>query len=214
MAKHFFLLVLTICFCIFVKNVFVKYIEGSTTFTTELKEKSSIDMPTLTFCNRPSVKPSILEKYGYKQSPYGFYNPRYADLFNQINDSYEERFYELSYVVGRDFEILFNTKYEGFEEVFEPLEVGMNVFDNETMLELQEIQSLQYGLCYALIPKLQVLAHSVHHFVLNYSKSLNSKDFPKNVQMYLSSQDIYKGRADYTLNFTVNVSKIVINFPN
>ena len=76
LAKNFWLLLLTICFCIFVKNVIVKYVEGSTAFTTELKDEPNINMPTLISCNAPSVKPSILEKYNYKESPYTFYNPR------------------------------------------------------------------------------------------------------------------------------------------
>ena len=72
LAKNFFLVLLIIVFCIFVRNVIVKYSLGETTFTTGVKTTEHIEMPTLIFCNRPKTKSSVMKEYNYGQNPFGF----------------------------------------------------------------------------------------------------------------------------------------------
>ena len=71
LAKNFFLVLLIIVFCIFVKNVIVKYSLGETTFSTEVKTTEFIDMPYLIFCNRPKTRSSVMKEYNFRQSPFG-----------------------------------------------------------------------------------------------------------------------------------------------
>ena len=58
--------------------------------------------------------------------------------------------------------------------------MGANNFsDSKFKYELLETQNLLYGLCYTLIPDVQMKPNTNIHFVVNYSESLDENDIPQ-----------------------------------
>ena len=65
--KYVFLLLLTITFCSFNIGVLVRYFKKETTFSLNNQEVNYYEMPAMTFCFTPNTKPSVLQKYNFKQ---------------------------------------------------------------------------------------------------------------------------------------------------
>ena len=104
-----------------------------------------------------------------------------------------EVYEELSYKISKDFNILINYGYEGANEIFFELKLGLNKISNETEIELHEFHSIQYGLCYILKPNFKLKPNDSKHFIINYTKTLDTKDIPESMTLYLSSDDTYQG---------------------
>ena len=118
---------------------------------------------------------------------------RYVEDFSSIDSNLWEVFDNISYKISRDFNISLVTSYDNFgNDIFEELQVGANNFSDEFKFELLETQNQLYGLCYTLIPNVQMKPNSVIHFVVNYTEGLDENDIPQKLRLIMLSKDIYR----------------------
>ena len=82
---------------IFVKDVIIHFQSGDTSIKVSSKTMEHIEIPTITFCFQPTVKTSVLNKYGIKL--YEFVSTVVPNLSKSWPDFYNE----VSYKIGIDF---------------------------------------------------------------------------------------------------------------
>ena len=118
---------------------------------------------------------------------------RYAENVSSIDSNLWEVFDNISYKISRDFNILVVTSYDYLgNENIEKLQVGANNFSDEFKFELLETQNQLYGLCYTLIPDVQLKPNTAIHFVVNYTQGLDENDIPQKLRLFVLSKDIYR----------------------
>ena len=76
-----------------------EYGKGATTFSSVFQHREKFDMPTVVFCMRPSVLPSMTEKYDYQQ----FFEIKYEEELRESNQSVWEIAEKISYKLNRDY---------------------------------------------------------------------------------------------------------------
>ena len=113
---------------------------------------------------------------------------RYVEDFSSIDSNLWEVFDNISYKISRDFNISVDFGIGTFVE----LQVGTNNFSDEFKFELLETQNQLYGLCYTLVPDVQMKPNTVMYFVVNYAEGLDENDIPQKLRLIMLSKDIYR----------------------
>ena len=113
---------------------------------------------------------------------------RYAEDFSSIDSNLWEVFDNISYKISRDF----NISVDFGNGIFVDLQVGTNNFSDEFKFELLETQNQLYGLCYTLVPDVQMKPNTVMYFVVNYTEGLDENDIPQKLRLIMLSKDIYR----------------------
>ena len=113
---------------------------------------------------------------------------RHAEDFLSIDSNLWEVFDNISYKISRDF----NISVDFGNGIFMDLQVGTNNFSDEFKFELLETQNQLYGLCYTLVPDVQMKPNTVMYFVVNYTEGLDENDIPQKLRLIMLSKDIYR----------------------
>ena len=114
-----FLLIVVIFF--YGIDIYTKYKESDTTFTTKTIEIRDFTTPPLTICMENGLKPTALKKYGLSNI---FAFNFGSNTLHKVKSSVWDAFIEGSYILNRDFKILVFRVNGDFEPI--QLSVGEN----------------------------------------------------------------------------------------
>ena len=176
------------------------FIMKRTTMSTRFETPKQIEFPTITICMQEGMKQSVKEKYGLDQNQHILHNyfgktdnPYYVGYPNM---SLSEIFYELSYILGRDFTMKLSHSLAAQQY----LKVGLNSinFMNGTldMYIIKSINTYYYGTCYKIQPMQSDVWFKSRAFSITIqllTKNISTKDIPKGFQLYFTSNDTWHG---------------------
>ena len=147
-------------------NVVNQYANKRTNFskyTTTVPEEGVI-FPALTFCFKPSFKPSIAELHNiptiFCMDPTQV-NERTQSILDNAKMTYNEFCLNISYKLERDFTIdLLGLSFNNGTH----LKIGINKYGGEEV-EIREMFTKYDGVCYAMISNLFISEHN--YYVIN-----------------------------------------------
>ena len=157
-------------------DIFTKFHNHATTFTTKNFAATSFTMPPVTFCMQNGLKPSVLQKYGL-MTTLDYLGSKAIEQMSSVWDS----FVEGSYIINRDFDIVayhFDLKDESIK-----LSNGNNVgqLKNRDQIYIEVHQYYHYlaGTCYQILSNISVTPPRWITLNLYFNKSIKMADFPK-----------------------------------
>ena len=172
---------------LFVKDVIIHFQSGDTSIKVSSKRMEHMAIPTITFCFQPTVKTSVLNKYGFNL--FDFVN---TDVPN-LSQSWPDFYNEVSYKVGIDFYVrmsltehisgFHNKKHENL--VIESINLTKNQLD---LIDFEEVYTLDSGLCYKITPKINTTGGQYNDIELFFYDTLPIEDIPR-VELFFSSED-------------------------
>ena len=136
-------------------NVVNKYANKRTNFAkyTDSVPKQGVDFPALTFCFKPSFKPSMLQLHNIT-SMFCLYptqlNEKTQPILDNANMTWNDFCLNISYKLERDFTI---DLIDLFSDKSTELKNGINKF-GEKEVEIRELFTRYDGLCYVMISNL------------------------------------------------------------
>ena len=143
-------------------NVVNQYANKRTNFAkyTDSVPEEGVEFPALTFCFKPSFKPSMVKLHNL---PSLFcldatqVNEETQSILDNANKTWNELCLNISYKLGRDFTIYL--LHLGHNRV--QLKKGINKY-REKEVEIREIFTKYDGLCYVMISNMFFTGHSSH----------------------------------------------------
>ena len=165
-----------------------EYGKGATTFSSVFQHREKFDMPTVVFCMRPSVLPSMTEKYDYQQ----FFEIKYEEELRESNQSVWEIAEKISYKLNRDY--IVQLRGDAFDDITANLDQGINVV-NGVKIEVSEIATLRNGMCQVIhfngtttTDQSQPIA-----LTIKFDKKMPVEDIPTQVDVMFTSKDGWYG---------------------
>ena len=151
-----YIALLILFYFFYMMDVLNQYAGQKTNFaksTDNILEKG-VDMPALTFCLKPTFKPSMLNFHNI--SPTFCMFPTLVDKTNQFilenaNMTWNEFCLNISYKLERDFTLDFSDDWVFNNET--KMKIGINKV-REKEVEVREIFTKWNGLCYAILSNL------------------------------------------------------------
>ena len=162
---HFSLLALYIK--VYLVNEISDFIKGRTTISHRFEKSDQVELPTLTICMDPPLKPSLASKFGLISQ----YDIHFKDLPNMTT---MEKWNHVSYVMNRDFVVyIYHTlMHEGVNELF----------------VVERIITSREGTCWAFKPKSNISSIPlITPFKIMYVDMLKD-DSPHGVSLYILPQ--------------------------
>ena len=157
-------------------DIFTKFHNHATTFTTKNFAATSFTMPPVTFCMQNGLKPSVLKKYDL-MTTFDYLGSESIEQMSSVWDS----FVEASYIIDRDFSIYvdnFDLKEESFK-----LTNGNNIGElkdgNVINIEVHEYYTDLTGTCYQILSNVSVPPPKWMTLNLQFNESLKLSDFPR-----------------------------------
>ena len=187
--KAIVLISLIITFGFFIKEVWTKFTDKATNYMQSFKKVDAYEVPTVTICFNPSIKPSMRKRY----------NLSGMDWKNLVNSndhikSMTKMFQDAYYQHGRDFTfVVSNYKlqpveiHEGTENIIEYPKGAKN------KITVNKFHSYLSGSCYSIKPSVLQSPDQFFGFGLVFNDSLKqTKDEPKNVKaIFTSKTNVY-----------------------
>ena len=187
LVKGFFYLSVFSLFVIFyVKDLTIDFAKGRSTMTSRYQKVQTVEFPTLTICMKPGYKNSVFKKYEL-DSPFNII------LTTIPNGSFPILFNEISYIMGRDYDILYSTRGGKLEYTTSP------------------IHTSHHGTCYKLQPLASITKMPEYLFVKIVLKDIKEEDKPRGVDVYLTSNKTWPNIAKERWPQT-NPTKFLIEF--
>ena len=189
LIKGIVLISLIITFGFFIKEVWTKFTDNATNYMQSFKKVDSYEVPTVTICFNPSIKPSMKKHYNLSGMDW-------KNLVNSNNHikSMTKMFQDAYYQHGRDFTfIVSNYKlqpaeiHEGIENIIE-YPKGM-----KNKIIVNKFHSYLSGSCYSIKPSVRQSPDQFFGFGLVFNDSLKqAKDEPENVKaIFTSKTNVY-----------------------
>ena len=157
-------------------DIFTKFHNHATTFTTKDVVATSFTMPPVTFCMQNGLKPSVLKKYGL-MTTLDYIGSKSIEQMSSVWDS----FVEGSYIINRDFSIYadyFNLKDESII-----LANGNNVGElkngDPINIVVHQYHTSLAGTCYQILSNVSVTPPRWITLSLFFNESLKMSDFPQ-----------------------------------
>ena len=166
------------------------YLLKRTTIATRFEEKDTLVFPTLTACMSNGQKTSVARKFGVDMNWELLYD---ADILERSNSKnlYEVR-NQLSYILNRDFEIIWITTDMGqLTEKHTQLKEGKNKL-GDIELDVEPIFSMRYLTCY----KIQMNPGEVRMGItaLQFLQTVeNPEDRSKGIDLLFTSNNTWMG---------------------
>ena len=157
-------------------DIFTKFHNHATTFTTKTFAATSFTMPPVTFCMQNGLKPSVLKKYGLTTT-LDYLGSESIEQMSSVWDS----FLEGSYLIDRDFSIYadhFDLKEESIK-LTNGNNIGALKDGNLINIEVREYYTLLTGTCYQILSNVSVTPPRWMTLSLNFNESLKLSDFPR-----------------------------------
>ena len=162
-----------ILFILFVQFYLIEqmgdYIADRATTTSQLKQVTESEFPTITICMDPPVKPSVASKHGFKWFGEFYYT-------DTLNTTYLQDLENLGYTLNQDFTI----------RIMNEGKVYLKVGDNEKFL-VEPVFTLLQGICYKLEPKFKVKDQWKDFWFHIRFNELDKEDKPTHFVLYLTS---------------------------
>ena len=173
---------LVISAVLFVKDVIIHFQSGDISIKVSSKRMEHMAIPTITFCFQPTVKTSVLNKYGIKL--YEFVTTVVPNLSKSWPDFYNE----VSYKIGIDFYVKMTltghiSSYRSF--VIESINLTKSQLD---LISFEEVYTLHSGLCYKITPKIQTTGGGYNKIELIFYDTVPDEDIPE-VELFFTSED-------------------------
>ena len=155
------------------------YIKGRTTVTSRFEEVESLEPPTITVCMFPPFKTSMMNLHHLTHQ---------SDVLftNFSNQTLEDRFESFSYLLERDYMI---------ELSKDEWSMNMSVDLATDTFDVKPIQTLNYGTCYKIQPKVIFYPKDASPLRLHFSfnSNLKTEDKPSKIIIYLTSNNTWQG---------------------
>ena len=184
-------ILLAILFVVFyMQDQMSDYLLKRTTIATRFEEKDTLVFPTLTACMTNGQKTSVARKFGVDMNWELLYD---ADILERSNSkNISEVRNQLSYILNRDFEIVWITTDMGqLTEKHTQLKEGKNKL-GDIELDVEPIFSMRYLTCY----KIQMNPGEVRMGItaLQFLQTVeNPEDRSKGIELLLSSNNTWMG---------------------
>ena len=172
---------------LFVKDVIIHFQSGDTSIKVSSKTMEHMEIPTITFCFQPTVKTSVLNKYGI--TLYDFV----GNFVPNMSKSWPDFYNEVSYKIGIDFYVRMSlTEHiSSFNNKLHSNLVIENINLTKSQLNLinfEEVYTLDSGLCYKITPKIKTTGGEYNKIELIFYYTLPDEDIPR-VELFFSSED-------------------------
>ena len=180
----------------FLQDQIIAYLKNRSTISSRYESSERQEFPTITLCFDSATKLSVSKKFGFTLSRDKFYK-------EILNKSLAEVFDESSYILERDFEVLFQHgesmkigdfkafEYEANSSLHEKTEEQLYLFD------VASIRTYDHGTCTKIQPKFEVeKAPLGFEFTVSFSSKISKEDIPTSLTLYLTSNKTWLGIAD------------------
>ena len=168
---------------LFVKDVIIHFQSGDTSIKVSSKRMEHMAIPTITFCFQPTVKTSVLNKYGFNL--FDFVN---TDVPN-LSQSWPDFYNEVSYKIGIDFYVkMVLTGHVAGYNSFVIENINLTLANLTNLIKFEEVYSLHSGLCYKITPKIQTIGGGYNKIELIFYDTLPDEDIPE-VELFFSSEE-------------------------
>ena len=157
-------------------DIFTKFHNHATTFTTKNVAATSFTMPPVTFCMQNGLKPSVLKKYGL-MTTLDYLASKSIEQISSVWDS----FVEGSYIINRDFDVVayhFDLKDESIK-LSNGNNVGQLKNGDQIYIEVHQYYHYLAGTCYQILSNISVKPPRWITLNLYFNKSLKISDFPR-----------------------------------
>ena len=182
-----------VCLVLFISVYFYPqidaFIKGRYTLTNSFVEAEALEFPTITICMNTGQKKSVRQKFDLWAHDTIF--------FHDMEDkSLIEVYNEMSYELGRDFDIFLNND-ETPVSLGKLNFTGISGYDEITggTMEVIEVRTME-GKCYSIIPKFEVVKDYGIDIGIFMSSSLKAIDFPISIQLIFTSNKTWVNVAD------------------
>lgn len=166
-----------------------EYGKAATTFSSQIKQRPNVDMPTVVFCMKPSVLPLMTEQYEYSQ----FFEIKYNEgKVKELNLSVWDVARKVSYQLNRDF--IIQLKGDAFKDVTANLAQGINMV-NGVQIEVLEVATLRHGMCHVIHFNDTVTSDQSRpmQLTIKFDKSMPVEDIPTQLDVMFTSKDGWFG---------------------
>ena len=210
-----FLVLLGLYLKFYFLNEAKEYGKGATTFSSTFEKREKLDMPTMVFCMRPSVLPSMTEQFDYQQ----LFEIKYDDELRESNQSVWEIAEKISYKLNRDY--LLQLRGDAFDDITANLDNGVNVV-NGVKIEVLEIATSRHGMCQVIHfnGTTTIDQNKPLSLTIKFDKKMPIEDIPTHADVMVTSKNGWYGILfdDWPLfqvtkfTFDVQPQKIVLWF--
>ena len=183
-----FLVLLGLYLKFYFLNEAKEYGKGATTFSSTFEKREKLDMPTMVFCMRPSVLPSMTEQFDYQQ----LFEIKYDDELRESNQSVWEIAEKISYKLNRDY--LLQLRGDAFDDITANLDNGVNVV-NGVKIEVLEIATYRHGMCQVIHfnGTATINQSTPLSLTIKFDKNMPLEDIPTQVDVMVTSEDGWYG---------------------
>ena len=183
-----FLVLLGLYLKFYFLNEAKEYGKGATTFSSTFEKREKLDMPTMVFCMRPSVLPSMTEQFDYQQ----LFEIKYDDELRESNQSVWEIAEKISYKLNRDY--LLQLRGDAFDDITANLDNGVNVV-NGVKIEVLEIATYRHGMCQVIHfnGTTTIDQNKPLSLTIKFDKNVPVEDIPTQVDVMVTSKNGWYG---------------------
>ena len=176
----------------FLQDQIIAYLKNRSTISSRYETSERLEFPTITLCFDSATKLSVSKKYGFTLARDKFYK-------EILNKSLAEVFDESSYILGRDFEVVFqhgeSMKVGDFKALtWQP---DSPLHEKTYLFDVASIRTYDHGTCTKIQPKFEVEKAPLRfEFTVSFSSKLSKEDIPTSLTLYLTSNKTWLGIAD------------------
>ena len=183
-----FLVLLGLYLKFYFLNEAKEYGKGATTFSSTFEKREKLDMPTMVFCMRPSVLPSMTEQFDYQQ----LFEIKYDDELRESNQSVWEIAEKISYKLNRDY--LLQLRGDAFDDITANLDNGVNVV-NGVKIEVLEIATSRHGMCQVIHfnGTTTIDQNKPLSLTIKFDKKMPIEDIPTHADVMVTSKNGWYG---------------------
>ena len=174
-------IVMIIAAALFVSKSFQNYQSNATGVQVLYQKVDSYVAPTLMICFEPYKKSTILQQYDIQGHSFA---PPEVSL---NNTTWPLVYQELSFKIGRDFNLTITLDVYGRKEVFTINDTSLTENALKAM-EFEEIISIGAGICFSVTLNSTISKRQVNQVYIQFDESLPFEDVPKIIEIIFTSK--------------------------
>ena len=189
-----FIVLLILVLFLYGLDIFTKFQNNATTFTTKSHEADNLNMPPITFCMGNGLKPTVMKKYGIDN----IYEFTFGSEAVMNMSSVWDIFVEAAYIINRDFKIYAQSLTWGSFQ----LTKGHNYRKQDGKVIGYDINVTEYhtilaGTCYQINSNFPLPPPNWISLKLEFNETLSETDIPQVNLLLLSYLCKYTSKNYY-----------------